>query len=70
MLRVYLPTVETLVVDPHGRQPTSRASYEKAPIDDRWFLIDEATSQLAFSDKGTAASSVNRAINFLPALGK
>jgi hypothetical protein len=38
---------------------------EKAPIRDSWFLISEATGQLAISDRGTTAFSVERAIAFL-----
>jgi hypothetical protein len=38
---------------------------EKAPIRDSWFLINEATGQLAVSDRGTTAFSVERAIKFL-----
>jgi hypothetical protein len=40
----------------------------KAPIRDYWFLISEATSQPAVSEKGTTAFSVDRAIAFLKAL--
>jgi hypothetical protein len=43
---------------------------EKAPISGTWFLINEATGQLAISDKGTSAFTVERAVRFLSALSK
>jgi hypothetical protein len=41
---------------------------EKAPISGTWFLVNEATGQLAVSDRGTTAFSVERAIRFLSSL--
>jgi hypothetical protein len=38
------------------------------PIRDCWFLVNEETGDLAVSDRGTTAFSVERAIKFLSAL--
>jgi len=38
---------------------------ERAPPRDCWFLVHVATGELAISDRGTSAFSVERAIKFL-----
>jgi hypothetical protein len=38
---------------------------EKAPVSGSWFLVDDVTSELAVSDRGTTAFSAERAIEFL-----
>jgi hypothetical protein len=39
----------------------------RAPIRDCWFLVNDATGEMALSPKGTTAFSVERAIKFLSA---
>jgi hypothetical protein len=41
---------------------------EQAPISGSWFLVNEDTGELAMSDRGTTAFSVEQAIKFLSAL--
>jgi hypothetical protein len=43
---------------------------EKAPISGTWFLVNEETGELAVSERGTTAFSVDRAVRFLSALRK
>lgn len=40
---------------------------ERAPPRDCWFLVHEATGELAISERGTSAFTTQRAIKFLSA---